>query len=66
MSEIIVSMGDHLKMHGGQYVRDLVRCKDCKHYVAINNGDHGHCGSPFGRKVYDDDYCSDAEPVEGW
>lgn len=31
MPEIIVKMGDHIKLKGGEYVRDLVRCKDCKY-----------------------------------
>lgn len=66
MSEIIVKMDKHLKLKGGQYVRDLIRCGDCKHYVPINNGDHGNCGTPHGREVYEDDFCSDGEPIEGW
>lgn len=31
-TEIIVKMDRHLKIKGGSYVQDLVRCKDCKHY----------------------------------
>lgn len=32
MSEIIVKLTDsRIKLKGGEYVRDLVRCKDCKH-----------------------------------
>ena len=31
MSEVIVKLNsDHIKVKGGQYVQDLVRCKDCK------------------------------------
>lgn len=33
MSEIIVRLKDNrIKITGGEYVRDLVRCKDCKHW----------------------------------
>lgn len=33
MSEIIVKMNDrHIKLKGGEYVRDIVRCKDCKYW----------------------------------
>lgn len=30
-TEIIVKMDKHLKLKGGSYVQDLVRCKDCKY-----------------------------------
>lgn len=41
---------------------EIVRCKDCKWFQPINNGDHGYCGTPFhGAEVYEDDYCSDGE-----
>lgn len=43
-------------------VAEVVRCKDCKWFQPINNGDHGYCGTPFhGAEVYEDDYCSDGE-----
>lgn len=30
MSEVIVKLtSDHIKVKGAEYVRDLVRCKDC-------------------------------------
>ena len=44
-TEIIVKMDKHLKLKGGTYVRDLVRCENCKWYVPMNNSDHGACGS---------------------
>ena len=32
MSEIIVKLTDsRIKLKGGEYVRDVVRCKDCKY-----------------------------------
>lgn len=60
-TEIIVKMDKHLKLKGGTYVRDLVRCEDCKWYVPANNSDHGACGSIGGRTVYPDDFCSEGE-----
>ena len=31
MKEVIVRLtSDHIKVKGAEYVRDLVRCKDCK------------------------------------
>lgn len=58
MSEIIVEMEDYIKIKGGHYKQDLVRCKDCKYFAPINNDDHGLCGD---RAVYDDDFCSAGE-----
>ena len=38
MSEIIVRLKDNrIKITGGEYVRDLVRCKDCKHFTYCEN-----------------------------
>lgn len=32
MKEVIVKLtSDHIKVKGGEYVQDLVRCKDCKY-----------------------------------
>lgn len=60
-TEIIVKMDKHLKLKGGTYVRDLVRCENCKWYVPVNNSDYGACGSIGGRTVYPDDFCSEGE-----
>lgn len=31
MKEVIIRLtSDHIKVKGGEYVQDLVRCKDCK------------------------------------
>lgn len=40
MSEIIVKLTDsRIKLKGGEYVRDLVRCKDCKYdHKCSHNG----------------------------
>ena len=47
-------------------VAEVVRCKDCEHFEAINNDDHGWCKMisdlPCGISVrYDDDFCSYGE-----
>ena len=49
MSEIIVKMNDnHIKIKGGDYVQDLVRCQDCKHWVYNFNGcSRNPCTEPW-------------------
>ena len=33
MKEVIVRLtSDHIKVKGGEYVQDIVRCKDCRWY----------------------------------
>ena len=59
--EIIVKMDKHLKLKGGSYVRDLVRCENCKWYVPVNNSGHGFCGDIHGRTVYPDGFCDEGE-----
>ena len=61
-SEMIVKLNqDHVKIKGCEYIRDLIRCENCKWYVPVNNSDHGACGSITGRTVYPDDFCSEGE-----
>ena len=60
-TEIIVKMDKHLKLKGGTYVRDLVRCEKCKWYVPVNNSGHGFCGDIHGRTVYPDGFCDEGE-----
>ena len=36
--EIIVKMDKHIKIKGGTYKQDLIRCRDCKH--AEPSADH--------------------------
>lgn len=59
MSEIIVEMKDYLKIKGGKYIRDLVRCQDCKKY---NTDD---CmmihGKKMNRNIFANDFCSYGE-----
>lgn len=50
-------------------VVEVVRCKDCEHFEAINNDDHGWCklisDLPCEMSVrYDDDYCSYGERAD--
>ena len=60
--EMIVKMNtDYAKIKGCEYVRDLVRCENCKWFVLINNSDHGYCGDIGGRPAYHDDFCSEGE-----
>ena len=53
--EIIVKMDKHIKLKGGTYVRDLVRCKDCIHHADFLPMCKIHgMSTPIGK---DDDYC---------
>ena len=49
MSEVIVKLtSDHIKVKGGEYVQDLVRCQDCKHWVYNFNGcSRNPCTEPW-------------------
>jgi len=39
MSEAVVKLtSDRIKIKGGEYVQDLVRCQDCKYWVYNFNG----------------------------
>lgn len=58
-TEIIVKMDKHIKLKGGSYVRDLIRCKDCKYFLPVNNAP-SECAST-GLDVMAEDYCSYAE-----
>ena len=60
MAEIIVNMkSDYIKVKGGEYKQDLIRCKDCKYFLEVNNAP-SECGST-GLDVMEDDFCSYAE-----
>lgn len=59
--EIIVSMDKHIKIKGGHYVQDLIRCANCKWCMIQNNADP-YC--EYHAMAVDDRYfCADA--VEG-
>ena len=68
MSEIIVKMkSDYIKIKGGEYIRDLVRCKDCKY--SSHNKVYGCRFEPFdtsenGGRMYSNDYCSFGERAD--
>ena len=64
MSEIIVKLTDsRIKLKGGEYVRDLVRCKDCKWWD--NDGDAERCTHKYGGMwAKSDGYCSYGERAE--
>lgn len=69
MSEIIVKMDKHLKLKGGEYVRDIVRCQDCKHCKRKKGTFRGEpiffyrCAE-HSRDVESDDFCSWGERSE--
>lgn len=68
MSEIIVEMEDYLKIKGGKYIRDLVRCKDCKYLDKGENDSESwrECTAHFGKyfAVDENDFCSFGERAE--
>ena len=49
MREAIVRLtSDHIKVKGGEYVQDFVRCQDCKHWVYNFNGcSRNPCTEPW-------------------
>ena len=49
MREVIVKLtSDHIKVKGGEYVQDFVRCQDCKHWVYNFNGcSRNPCTEPW-------------------
>jgi hypothetical protein len=58
--EMIVKMHtDYAKIKGCEYIRDLIRCEDCKYFIPVNNAP-SECAST-GLDVMADDYCSYAE-----
>ena len=64
MSEIIVRLkDDRIKIVGGEYVKDLIRCKDCVFWEKQEDSSHGRCGLATsyhtGRW-----YCADAKERE--
>lgn len=62
MSEVIVKMTtDHIKVKNGEYVQDVVRCQDCKHWVYNFNGcSRNPCTEPW----LATDFCSYGERRE--
>lgn len=64
MNEIIVKMtGDHIKIKGGEYVQDLVRCKECTRHEDINAKEYeGICLCRInGMMVNENGFCSFGE-----
>ena len=68
MSEIIVEMEDYLKIKGGKYIRDMVRCKDCKYLDKDENASESwsECVAHFGKyfAVDENDFCSYGERAD--
>ena len=59
MKEVIVKLtSDRIKIKGGEYVQDIVRCQDCKHWVYNFNGcSRNPCTEPW----YATDFCNYGE-----
>ena len=54
MSEVIMKLtSDHVKVKGGEYVQDLVRCEKCGHKDDIVDYCH-----EFGHNIEPTDFCS--------
>ena len=52
-----------------QFIEDVVRCRDCKHYKPQFQGAHRNCKTPYcmrctAVKVSPDDFCSYGERRE--
>ena len=49
MSEVIIKLNsDHIKVKGGEYMQDFVRCQDCKYWVYNFNGcSRNPCTEPW-------------------
>ena len=63
MKEVIVKLtSDRIKIKGGEYVQDIVRCQDCKHWVYNFNGcSRNPCTEPW----YATDGCTYGERNDG-
>ena len=61
-NEVIVRLRqDTIRIKGGEYVRDLVRCRECK-YFRSHNESPDTCGAYNGMvSPKADDYCSMGE-----
>lgn len=59
MKEVIVKLtSDRIKVKGGEYVQDFVRCQDCRHWVYNFNGcSRNPCTEPW----YATDFCNYGE-----
>ena len=63
MSEVIVKLtSDHIKVKGGEYMQDFVRCQDCKYWVYNFNG----CSRNRKYWVYNFNGCSRNPCTEPW
>ena len=65
--EIIVKMDKHIKIKGGSYIQDLIRCKDCKYATYDKSIDRYDCrnwGLDGDEYTEADDFCSYGERAE--
>ena len=60
MKEVIVRLtSDHIKVKGGEYVQDFIRCQDCIHRRLNDYGTtrYYYC-TIVGKAIEDTDYCA--------
>lgn len=61
MSEVIVRLKDrHIKVKGGEYVQDIVRCRECK-YWRNKDPQQIPTASIMCGHMHPDDFCSYGE-----
>lgn len=67
MSEVIVKLtSDRIRVKGGEYVQDLVRCRECKYWLSdkpiknkwFQNGEIDQCKWRTDESPNADDFCS--------
>ncbi len=61
-TEIIVKMDRHIKIKGGSYVQDLVRCKDCRYWN--HETDLTYCSKKSWLGTDAKDFCSFGERAD--
>ena len=65
MKEVIVRLtSDHIKVKGAEYVRDLVRCKECKWGKPYSDKQLECDALGLGGLKFPDDFCSYGERRE--
>lgn len=55
---------DHIKIKGGEYVRDIVRCGGCRHWKPEDYEEGCGWCRHFKRETAADDFCSYGERKE--
>lgn len=59
MSEVIVKLNkDHVKVNGGEYVQDLVRCEDCTYKKVCRGLNFEFADGYLPEEIKNLDFCS--------